>query len=120
MILSRELILQQKDLKTEIVDVPEWGVGAQVIVSEMGAADTVSWNDFVFVGEGDERKVDAEHLYAKAAVRCIVDESGNRLFPDADYLTLKLKSYAAIERIGEAALRLNVLSRKSQDVVTKN
>jgi hypothetical protein len=115
--LTRDEILSATDLKREEVDVPLWG---KVLVSEMTAFDRLSFSDFAGLSE-DALTKEAEHnLFAKISVRCLVDDSGERLFADEDYPLLAKKSLPALSAIAAAARRINGLFIKSVEDETKN
>lgn len=47
MLLSASQILAVQDKKTQIVPVPEWGEGAEVLVGSMGALDRARMDDWI-------------------------------------------------------------------------
>jgi hypothetical protein len=47
MLLNAEQILATADKKTQIVPVPEWGDGAEVLVGSMGALDRARMDDWI-------------------------------------------------------------------------
>jgi hypothetical protein len=102
MILSREQILAAQDLRREKVAVPEWG--GDVFVKALTGLERDGF-DMSLIGA--DRKADLLGARAKLAVRCIVDENGERLFSDDDVPHLAAKSATALERIGRVAQRLN-------------
>jgi hypothetical protein len=102
MILSREQILAAQDLRREKVTVPEWG--GDVFVKALTGLERDGF-DMSLIGA--DRKADLLGARAKLAVRCIVDENGERLFGDDDVQFLAAKSATALERIGRVAQRLN-------------
>lgn len=114
MFLTREQILESLDLPTTVVEVPEWG-GA-VHVTTLSAFDRIEWEQQTFPnGEVDSKK------YATALVaRCVVDESGARLFTDEDIEALGRKSLRALNRVREAATKLNALTGPDVDGLEKN
>lgn len=118
MLLTRDQILDAKDLATEIISIPEWC--GDVIVTELPSSDAATLHEFIHTGDDDERVIDNEYLMAKLAARCLVDDQGNRLFRDDDYRLLARKHPRAVAVIGAAALKLNVLSSKAHDDAVKN
>jgi hypothetical protein len=50
----------------------------------------------------------------------MIDESGKRLFPDADVRELGKKSASALQRVFEVAQRLSGLSNADVEELTKN
>jgi hypothetical protein len=118
MILSRAAILAASDIKTETVNVPEWG-GA-VLVRGMSGTERDAYEQSILVVNSKGRKVDLVGARAKLVVRCIVDEAGHRLFEDGDAPALAAKSAAAIERVFDVASRLSGLSSTDVEDLAKN
>jgi len=103
--LSREAILAADcERKTKVVKVPAWG--GEVIVRELNAEEYDDYEATLF----REGVKGAENARARLAVRCIVDETGVRLFSDADAALLGKKSAAAIRKVADVAQRLNKLT----------
>jgi hypothetical protein len=101
--LTREAILAASDLKPTKVDVPEWGGFVhirQMTGAERGALEAESMGD---------KKTHVATLRARMAARCICDETGNRLFSDADIEALGKKSQAALDRVLAAITQANGL-----------
>jgi len=107
MALTKEAILAADDLPRRKVEVPEWG--GDVYVRTMTGAERDAW-EISFVPEAGGEKRDLSNIRAKLAVLACVDEQGKRLFDDADVEALGQKSASALERIVEAAGKLNALS----------
>jgi hypothetical protein len=118
MTLTRDQILAAPDLKTEIVAVPEWG--GEVIVRMMTAAERDDFESKLFIGEGDKRRVNQANFRARLCSICLVDDSGDRLFKVEDVDALGRKSAAALERVFEAAQRLNGMGEKAVDAAKKD
>jgi len=117
--LTRDQILAASDLKTEIVDVPEWG--GQVTVRTMTGAEKDEWEERLLAGsEEGSRKVTLKRIRATLLALTVVDESGKRLFADSDVERIAGKSAAAIDRVYEAASRLNRLSKQDVEELEKN
>lgn len=96
--LTREDILSVQDIMTKAVDVPEWG--GTVYVRNLSGKDRDAWE--LLFANGNPVNVRAT-LVAK----CACDESGERLFGDTDITELGKKSAAGLDRIFEAATKLN-------------
>jgi len=111
--LSKDAILNAEDIKRETVPVPEWG--GDVIVGTMsGAARDV------FEGQMLDKKNGKKNMRAKLAAATLQDESGNLMFSESDIEKLGSKSAAALERIFEAALRINRIGPNDVDELAKN
>lgn len=109
-LLGRDEIIAVQDQKYEIVDVPEWG--GSVRVKGLGGTERDSYEQSCMVGDGKVRRFSLENIRAKLAARTIVDAAGERIFSDADIITLGRKSAAALDRVFESASRLSKLSKK--------
>ena len=105
--LTREAILAANDLPTEEVAVPEWGPGAVVLVRGMTGAERDVWEGSLTVERGGQTVQDVTNATAKAIVRCIVDENGNRVLNDRDANELGAKSAVALMRVWRVARRLS-------------
>ena len=112
--LTREQILQANDLKSEVVNVPEWG--GEVTVRTL----TGDEKDVYEMGLYGNGKKEIRHIRAGLLARAIVDKDGNRLFTDADVLALGAKSAAAIDRIYTVASRLNAMTKEDEKQLEKN
>ena len=110
--LTRDAILSAKDLKTEVVKVPEWG--GEVIIATMTGAARDEWEQSLV---GDKAMA---NVRARLFAATCVDEQGNRLFTAKDAEALGKKSGAALDRCTKAAQRLNGLTSEDLDDAEKN
>lgn len=119
MILNKDQILEANDLKTEEVEVAEWG--GSVIVRTMTGTDRDAFEN-TLVKEDDSGKVvrDMDNMRVKLLAMTIVDDAGNRLFESADIAMLGRKSSAAIERVYAVAARLNGIGAAAEAEAAKN
>lgn len=117
-LLSRDDILKADDIKTELVEVPEWG-GA-VMVRGLTGAERDALEEEVTSQRGSSVRVNLRNLRAKLVVRSVVDEQGKHLFTPADVDALGKKSAAALQRVFNVASRLSGLSREDLEELTKN
>ena len=99
-VLSKDAILGATDLPLERVEVPEWS-GA-VYLRTMTGAERDAFDAEVL--SAPDRHINAR---ARLVIRVLVDADGNRLFADADAEALGAKSAAALNRLFDAACRLN-------------
>lgn len=104
-ILTRDEILSIDDVKTETVDVPEWG--GEVIVRNVGGRDRDRWEASLTQQRGNQTVQNLDNMRAKLVVKAVVDEDGNRVFSDQDANALGGKSSAAIVRVFNVAARLS-------------
>ena len=95
-------------LKTETVEVPEWGF--PVVVREMTGEQRGKWMTEVGINK-------KQHLAeTMAVIACVRDaETGEPLFAAADRDTLAGTSGAVISRLSEIALRISGLSKEAED-----
>lgn len=117
-LLKKQDILAAGDLKTEDVEVQEWG-GA-VRVRTLTGRERDAFEASLAKGEGRDRKTDLANLRAKLVGLCLVDEKGDRLFEDAEVEMLGAKSAAALDRVFSVAQRLNGLSGEDVEALAKN
>lgn len=113
--LSRDDILNCSDLKSEIVDVPEWG--GQVKVATMTARARDQFEASITRSGGG---LDMKNVRAKLAVATLVDDSDQPLFTESDLEGLGQKSCAALDRVFAAAQRLNLITDKDVEGLAKN
>ena len=119
MMLTRDQILEAPDLKTEAVIVAEWG--GSVLVRSMNGADRDAFEASMITTLADgTRKPDMANMRAKLVALTVVDEAGNRLFDITDVARLALKSASALERVFNAAQRLNGMGPTAEADAEKN
>jgi hypothetical protein len=116
--LNREQILTANDLRTEEVQVPEWG-GA-VLVRGMTGAERDRYEATVVQQNGKSTKVNMRNARARLVVMTVVDEDGKHLFSEADIESLSEKNAAALDRIFSVASRLSGIGDKDLDELSKN
>lgn len=114
--LNREQIFKTKDIKTEVVKVPEWN--GSVTVKAMTATERDEYEATIY--NADEKTTDLRNIRAKLCVKTIVDEKGELMFSEKDIVKLGKKSAAAIDRIYDVAARLSKISEKDQAEIAKN
>jgi hypothetical protein len=97
------------DLKSEEVEVPEWG--GKVIVRMMTGRERDAFEASVMLAG---KKPNYDNLRARLVALTVIDEEGNRLFSEKDIEWLGQKSAAALEKIFDVSQRLNAI--REQDV----
>lgn len=117
-LLTKEQIIASDDLKHEDVDVPEWGGTVRVVAMSGDARD--AFEDTLVKRVGDKVEQDLSNYRAKVCAACMIDKDGNRLFSAKEVQALGKKSSAALERVFDAADRLNGLTRGSVEATAKN
>jgi len=114
-LLTKDQILTQDDLKSEIVSVPEWGGDVRVCTMSGFSRDRFE-ADII----GKNGGVNTSNIRAKLAAATITDENGKLLFDEADIAKLGHKSCAALDRVFAAAQRLNMITSKDVEGLAKN
>ena len=103
--LKRDDILKVQDIKVEKVSVPEWG--GDVYVKGMTGTERDSFEASIVNMRGKGTNVDMSNVRAKLAAQTLCDESGEKLFTDADIKALGKKSASALQRVFEVAQKLS-------------
>jgi len=106
--LTREQILEAPDVRYEDVAVPEWG--GTVRVRSLSGAERDRFEDSITQQNGKGVRKDIKNIRAKLVALCVVDESGKRIFTEADVQALGRNSSIALDRVCEVAQRLNAMT----------
>ena len=115
-IASRDMILSIDDLKTEDVEVPEWGVTVRVremTGSERGLFEKTISKVSTRPDGTTNVEMDAQNIRVQLCAMTMVDEEGKRLFGDTELKALGGKSAKAIQRVFDVASRLSGISDDS-------
>jgi len=102
--------------------VPEWGAaGEKVYIRVMSGMERDAWEAEIYTQKqtGDDTAV-FQNVSARLAVRCVCDETGQRLFSDADAAELGSTHSVALKRVADASMRVNKLGKSDLDELTKN
>jgi hypothetical protein len=114
-VLTRDEIADAQDLTLERIAVPEWG--GDVFVRGMNGAE----RDAYLAGALDAKgNVDLHNMTARLVAASAVDETGERLFTEADVQMLAGKSAAALSRVFSVASRLSGISKEDVEALAKN
>jgi hypothetical protein len=108
--LTREQILAAEDSTVEIVNVPEWG--GDVGVKTLTGFEKDSWEAERQLKDG---VFNLENIRASLVAITACDAEGNRLFSLADVVDLGTKSVRALDRVFQAAKKLNGVSDEELD-----
>lgn len=100
--LTREQIIAAEDLKSEDVEVPEWG--GKVLVRSLTGTDRDKLGASLIGPDGHPNK--GKYRVGLVAAS-MVDENGNPLFGFDEVDALGKKSSAALDRVYAVAERLN-------------
>ncbi|MGF9711713.1 hypothetical protein [Paenibacillus naphthalenovorans] len=117
-LLSREAILNVSDIQTKLVHVPEWG--GDVMVRGLSGKERDAYEQSIISTKGQDVKMNLVNAKAKLVGLSIIDESGARLFSDADVEALGAKSGKAINRVYAVAAKLSGLSDEDMKELTGN
>jgi hypothetical protein len=110
--ILRNTILAVRDLKTEVVPVPEWGVSVTI-----GVMPGTTRDAFV---ESVTGPMAASLFRATLLAYTIVDEAGKPVFTLDDVAALQKKSPDVTSRLVDVALQLNKMGQASVDAAAKN
>ena len=122
--LSKEMILTASDLKTEEVEVPEWG--GKVQVRSMTGVDRDAFESTLNSLKTDETGKEVqvrnlENFRARLCAATMVNANGKLLFPNPeDVVKLGQKSSRALDRVMKAAQKLNGIGAEDVEALTKN
>lgn len=117
-ILTKDEILSAQDIKTEEVEVIEWG--GSVLVRGLTALERDRFEASVISQHGKSVKVKMEGARAKLASLTIVDEDGKRIFSQADLAKLSGKSAGALNRVYNVAARLSGITDEDLEEITQD
>lgn len=115
MILDKTAILSAEDLKTEEVDVPEWG--GSVRVRTLTGSERDAFESSLIAADGQRNMA---NYRARLLSRALVGENGQRLFSDDEIPLLGGKSAAALDRLFAVAQRLNGIGGEAEKAIEKN
>ena len=110
-LIDRSAILAAQDLKTEDVDMPEWG--GSVRVREFSATALLRFWDACRDAEGELLR---DRVQPALLARTVVGEDNEPMFNDADIGLLMTKSAAAVGRLFLVAKRLNGIGEAAEDI----
>lgn len=111
----RERILEAKDIKEELLYIPEWD--ASVLVKGLSGKQRARLLATTTAGG----KPDIEKIYPEIVVMCVCDpETGQNVFTVADKDVINNKSGAALELIATKAMSLSGLTPESMEDLRKN
>ena len=116
--LTADQILQSQDMQCTLVPVPEWG--GQVYVGMMTGEERDEWEQMCAGTRGKDKKSNIKNLRAHLAVFTVQDETGAKLFNLTQVQALGKKSCAALDRIFDAAAKLNRLRPEDVEELVKN
>jgi hypothetical protein len=110
-LIDKAAIFAAQDLKSEDVEVGEWG--GSVRVRELSAADLLGFWDACRDAEG---KLVPLNVQPELLLRAVVGADGTPLFTVADVSELMKKSARNIGRLFEVAQKLNGIGHEAEDI----
>ena len=117
--LTRELILNCDDLKSEELFIPEWD--GTVTVKAMTGTERDAFEASIVEMKNGGQTFKMENMRAKLVAKTVVDsETKQQLFSVGDIETLGKKSSAALDRIFAVSQRLSKITKDDVDELTKN
>ena len=118
-LLTREAILSKKQLRRQVVSVPEWD--GEVIVRELMADEAEQYELYISRKfEPDNKKPSEIAMRAKLVALACINEDGSRVFTDADAAELGKISRSALDRVASVASELSGYTKNAQADVKKN
>lgn len=106
MVSISDQILACNDVASEFVKCPEWEV--DLWIRSVSAADREAWEATLTSNNGQANCT--EGARCRFLVKCIYGSDGNRVFTDDEAPALNQKSSLVIDRLWEAANRLNAVT----------
>ncbi|MDD5533904.1 MAG: hypothetical protein PHC52_14010 [Syntrophales bacterium] len=116
--ITKADIVAFNDLKSEVIEVPEWG--GSVTIRRMTGGERDAYEADIFESKGAQLQLKRENFRAKLIARCLVDDNGERMFSDGEIAALSKKSAAALDRLFAACQRLNGMTGAEQEKIEKN
>ena len=113
--LNREQILEADDLKTEEMEVPEWG--GEIYIRTMTGTERDSFEQSIL---DSDRKANLKDIRAKLCSLTIVDAQGRRLFTNEDVQAIGGKSALVLDKIFAKSQALNGISQNDVEDLEKN
>lgn len=109
--LTRDQILKVEDIKTQKINVPEWGGDVWVRGLSGKQRDAIEAS-MLLIGQNGKKITQSyklENMRARVCALCLCDERGQPLFTEADIPALGAKSAAALDRVYTVAQEISGL-----------
>jgi len=117
MTVTKEQILATKPPREEVA----WVTGGTVYVAAMSGTDRDTFEaENLGLAALDENTGHLSNIRARLLVKCLVDESGERLFVDQDAVELGKVWCAPLDKAFAVAKRINSLSQADMEELEKN
>lgn len=115
-LLTKDAILKADDLKTEDVEVPEWGGSLRLRALTGAERDTLE--ESLVEQKGKHQKMNMLNFRAKLVASSAVDEKGHRIFDEKDIRALSNKNAGALDRLAAVASKLSGMSPEDVEELT--
>ena len=119
-VLTKDMILGVDDLKKVELDMTPYGWSGSIFVRTWTGGERDLFDQSVLKNKTSDEQVNMSRMRAKIAVLSICDENGNRLFEDGDEEAVSKKSAHALDKVMEVSSKLNGLTLKDINELTKN
>lgn len=120
-VVKRNDALAKTKLRSERVEVPEWGDGAYVFVRVLTGNERDSWETYCLEQRKRYRSdTGFPGFRASLLVRCLVDNEGERIFLDTDVDELGAKPASLLDRLFTVATRINAVTADDIEELKKN
>lgn len=116
--LTKDAIMAAKDIVIERCEVPEWG--GHVFIKTMTARAKEQWEQERMKSRGTDESYNLVNVRATLAAATMCDEVGTCLCSTSDVDALNEKSVKAMDRVFDTAIKLNRISSKDVEDLTKN
>lgn len=122
MSIRDQILNASDDFKSEVVDVPEWGV--KLVMRELNVNDrgrlTLSDFEQVEVAGGWALKPKYDPIAAaRVVVLSAYDEDGTRVFTDEDATALGARAFTVVDRLADVTRRLSGLGTDPRLVLSQ-
>lgn len=119
-LLTRDQILREDKMPTEIVDVPEWGGAVKLGAISANERDELDQLAMKFNADGS-RETHIKTKRCMLVAMCLVDQNGKRLLGRGEWPTFgKGKDPRVIDRLFKACQRLNGLDKEEAEAAEGN
>lgn len=113
--LSITDILNKDDVKTKVIDIPEWGGSVEIRSMTGEARDAYEESVFKRLENGEYER-DLSNARAKLIAACVYGPDGTRMFKsDAQIKALGSKSAIVLDRLFTECQNLNAISQQDMD-----
>jgi hypothetical protein len=114
MALSKLEILKIRELKKQLVDVPELEVGGQIWIQEMSAAARDKFDNWVVSSKN------RDGMRARVLIATAVDDEGKLMFSDLDIPDLLKMPARVMSRLTDVGMELSGMNEAAKAEATKN